>query len=270
LPTLGLNTVKHIPRSPDFPSAMAGTLHRLDWLFALGVIFFCVSIWSLGANDVANSYATSVSSRALTLPQAGCLAVITEFVGAIALGQKVTDTIRNGVFSIENFENPDKPGVLLLAMVCAELGSATWQTACTRMGFPVSTTQSLVGALVGVGIAADVQVNWGWSSGSVSQIAASWGIAPAIAACFGAIIMMSIKLLVHSRTDPLKWGLRVITFYYALTAGILTLFITISGGHGIPTPEELGAGKACGIVLGVFFGVWILTSIFFLPYYYRK
>lgn len=110
----------------------------------------------------------------------------------------------------------------------------------------------------------------GWKSGSISQIAASWGIAPCIAAGFGAILMMSIKVLVHQRQDPLKAALRVVTFYYGLTAGILALFITISGGHGIPTPQEMGAGKACGIILGVFFGVWIFSTIFFLPYYYRK
>lgn len=99
---------------------MAGTLHKLDWLFAIGVLAFCVTIWSLGANDVANSYATSVSSRSLTLPQAGVLATITEFVGAVALGQQVTETIRHGVFAIDPFDN--KPGTLLLAMVCAEIG----------------------------------------------------------------------------------------------------------------------------------------------------
>lgn len=103
------------------PEIMPGTLHGLDWLFAIGVLAFCVSIWSLGANDVANSYATSVSSKSLTLPQAGCLATITEFVGAIALGQKVTDTIRHGVFGFDSFTN--SPGVLLMAMVMAEIGA---------------------------------------------------------------------------------------------------------------------------------------------------
>ena len=116
----------------------------------------------------------------------------------------------------------------------------------------------------------DIQVNWGWKKGSVSQIAASWGIAPAIAAGFGAVIMMSIKVLVHSRADPLKAALRVIPFYYALTAGILALFVVISGGHGIPTLEEMGTGKAVGIILGVFFGVLAISFIFFLPYFYRR
>lgn len=149
-------------------------------------------------------------------------------------------------------------------------GSATWLTVCTRLGFPVSTTQSIVGALVGVGIASDISVNWGWKTSSVSQIAASWGIAPCIAAVFGALIFGSIQILVHSRSDPLKWAIRVIPIYYALTAGILTLFIVISGGHGIPTLEEMGSGEAVGIVLGVFFGILLISAVFFLPYYYRK
>ena len=149
-------------------------------------------------------------------------------------------------------------------------GSATWLTVCTRFGFPVSTTQSIVGALVGVGIACDIHVNWGWKKGSVSQIAASWGIAPAIAAGFGAIIFTTIQVLVHSRKDPLKWALRLIPAYYALTAGILALFIVISGGHGIPTLEEFGAGTVVGIVLGTFAGVFVITTVFFVPYFHAK
>lgn len=172
------------------------------------------------------------------------------------------------MFSVTPFKN--SPGVLILAMVVAEVGSATWLVICTRLGFPVSTTQSIVGALVGVGIALDLQVNWGWKSGSVSQIAASWAVAPLIAAGFGGIIMMSIKILVHWQKDPLKAALRVITFYYAFTAGVLALFIVISGGHGIPTLEQMGPGEAIGITLGVFFGVWLIALVFFLPYYYRK
>ncbi|KAJ3474525.1 hypothetical protein NLG97_g9807 [Lecanicillium saksenae] len=245
-----------------------GTMHHLDWLFAIGVLFFLLSAWGIGANDVANSYATSVSSRSLTLVQAGCLAVITEFIGAIALGEKVTETIRKGVFKLDPFK--DSPGTLILAMVIAEAGSAIWLTICTRAGFPVSTTQSLVGAMVGVGIALQLHVKWGWESNSVSQIAASWGIAPVIAAGFGAIIMLSIRLLVHSRKDPLKWALRIIPFYYALTAGILALFVVMDGGHGIPSIEKMGAGKACAIVLGTFAGVLVITAVFFVPYFNAK
>lgn len=149
-------------------------------------------------------------------------------------------------------------------------GSAIWLTVCTSLGFPVSTTQSIVGALIGVAYGAQLHVKWEWTSNSVSQIAASWGIAPGISAGFGAIIFLSIRLLVHSRPDPLKWALRVIPFYYAITAGILALFIVVEGSNGIPSLEDMGAGKACGIVIGVFAGVWVVSAVFFVPYYYRK
>ncbi|KAK5344475.1 Global transcription regulator sge1 [Exophiala xenobiotica] len=127
-------------------------------------------------------------------------------------------------------------------------GSATWLTVCTRLGFPVSTTQSIVGALVGVGIASDIPVNWGWRKSSVSQIAASWTIAPCIAAGVGAVIFV----------------------YYAVTAGILSLFIVISGGHGIPTLKAMGAGEATGIILGVSASTLVVAAVFFLSYYYAK
>lgn len=95
-------------------------MEDLDWLFAIGCIFFIISIWGIGANDVANSFATSVSSRSLTMVQAGILATICEFVGAMALGQGVTGTVRHGIFSVKPFLN--SPGTLILAMVVAEIG----------------------------------------------------------------------------------------------------------------------------------------------------
>jgi solute carrier family 20 (sodium-dependent phosphate transporter) len=112
-------------------------LQRYDWILALITIAFCVSSFGNGANDVANSYATSVAARTLTMPQVGFLSMITEFVGAVGLGGRVTKTIKNGIISINRFKG--QPGVLMLAMGCAEFGSAFWLIVATRLGFPVST-----------------------------------------------------------------------------------------------------------------------------------
>lgn len=243
-------------------------MHDLDWLFALGTIFFVISAWSIGANDVANSYATSVASGSLTLMQAGFLQMITETVGSIALGTRVTGTIRSGVFSVKPFKN--SPGVLILAMVCAEFGAGTFVSIATKFGFPVSTTHSIVGALIGVGIASDLKITWGWKKYSVSQIAASWLISPFVAGAFGALIFLTIKFLVLKRADPLKAGLRLIPFYFGFTGGILALFIIISGSNGIPDLEEMGAGQATGIVLGTFAGCILIAYVFFLPYFWRR
>ena len=114
-------------------------LVQYDWIIALISIAFCFSAFGNGANDVANSYATSVAARTLTMPQVGFLSMITEFVGAVALGARVTGTIKNGIINLDRFV--EAPATLILIMACAEAASATWLMVATRLGFPVSTTQ---------------------------------------------------------------------------------------------------------------------------------
>ncbi|KAL8882528.1 MAG: hypothetical protein Q9192_007567 [Flavoplaca navasiana] len=242
-------------------------LTRYSWILALITIFFCVSAFMNGANDVANSYATSVAARTLTMPQVGFLSMITEFVGAVALGNRVTSTIKNGIISIDRFEG--NPGSLMLAMASAEFGSASWLAIATSIGYPVSTTQTIVGALIGVGIAADSQVTWEWDDGSVSQVAASWAIAPLLAACFAAAIFSTVKFGVMERQDSFNKGMLAIPFYLAFTCAILALFMVIEAPTA-PSLEEFGAGRAVGIVLGVFFGVLAFAYIFVRPYLIRR
>lgn len=137
-----------------------------DWILAITFIAYIFSAFGNGANDVANAYATSVAARTLSMPQVGVLSVITEFFGAVVLGERVTDTIKNGIITIDRFEG--RPGVLMLVMGCAEVGSASWLMFATSKGMPVSTTQTIVGALIGVGFASQSAITWGWTSGSVS------------------------------------------------------------------------------------------------------
>ena len=240
---------------------------KYDWILALTSIAFIVSAFGNGANDVANSYATSIAARTLNMATAGVLAAITEFVGAVAMGARVTDTIKNGIISIDRFDG--KPGALMLAMGCAEIGSATWLMFATSVGFPVSTTQTVVGSLIGVGFASQASINWGWEKGSVSQVAASWGIAPLIAAAFSAIIFGTLKYGVLERRDSFKWAMRLIPFYLALTGAILALFIVVEAPTA-PSLEEFGAGKAAGIILAVFFGCLLIAYCFFIPYFNRR
>lgn len=240
---------------------------KYNWLLAIISIAFICSAFGNGANDVANSYASSVAARTLTMPQAGILSIITEFVGAVGLGARVTSTIKNSIITIKRFDG--NPGSLMLAMTCAEIGSASWLLIATRLGFPVSTTQTIVGALVGVGFASEASIKWAWDDGSVSQIAASWAIAPLLAACFAAILFATVKYSVLERKDPLKWAMRLIPFYLAFTAAMLALFIVIEAPSA-PSLEEFGAGKAAGIILGVFFGCLAIAYIFFMPYVRRR
>jgi PiT family inorganic phosphate transporter len=240
---------------------------KYDWILAITSMAFVFSAASNGANDVANAYATSVAARTLKMWHVGIMAIITEFVGAVALGDRVTDTIKSGIITPDRFIG--NPGTFMLAMGCAEVGSATWLTAATFMGWPVSTTQTIVGALIGVGFATDADITWRWTGGSVSQVAASWGIAPAIACGFSAIIFGTLKYSVLEREDPLKWALRLIPWYIAFTGGVLALFITVEAPTA-PSLEEFGGGKAAGIILGCFFGCLLIGYVFFMPYFHRR
>ena len=245
----------------------AANVAKYEWLIAIISIFFCASSFGNGANDVANSYASSVAARTLTMPQVGILSMFTEFIGAVALGSRVTNTIKNGIIDIKRFTAT--PQTLILAMTCAEVGSATWLIVATRIGFPVSTTQTIVGALIGVGFASQAEIGWAWDDGSISQIAASWAIAPILSACFAALLFATLKFGVLERKDPFKNAMRAIPIYLAFTCAILALFMVIEA-PGSPSLEEFGAGKATGIVLGVFFGILALSYLFFIPYATRR
>lgn len=246
---------------------MAPALKKYDWILAITTIAFVFSAASNGANDVANSYATSVAAQTLKMWQAGILSFFTEFLGAVALGSRVTSTIKSGIFGLKKFQ--PVPPTFMLVMGCAEVGSATFLTIATFYGMPVSTTQTVVGALSGAGIAARTPLKWAWATGSLSQIAASWVIAPILAAAFAATLFLTVKYLVLERKDPLKWGLRLIPFYLAFTAAVLALFI-LAELPNAETFEEMGAGQVTGIILGVFFGILVLAYIFFVPYFHRR
>lgn len=243
------------------------SLQQYSWLIAIISIAFCLSAFGNGGNDVANAYATSVAARTLNMWQAGILSMFTEFIGAVALGSGVTATIKNKIMDLDRFKG--KPGTLVLAMTCAEIGNASWLMIANLLGFPVSTTHTIVGALIGSGIASQANISWRWTSGSVSQIAASWAIAPLISASMAAVLFLVLKFSVLERQDPFKWAMRLIPFYLAFTGGVLALFIVVELPTA-PSLEEFGAGNAVAIVLGVFGGVLIISYIFFLPYFHRR
>ncbi|KFY36150.1 hypothetical protein V494_05273 [Pseudogymnoascus sp. VKM F-4513 (FW-928)] len=245
---------------------MAG-LHQYTWLIAVISIAFCFSAFGNGGNDVANAYATSVAARTLEMWQAGILSMVTEFVGAVALGSGVTSTIKNKIMDLDRFKG--KPGTLILVMTCAEIGSATWLTFANYAGFPVSTTHTIIGALVGSGIASQANISWGWSSGSVSQIAASWLIAPLISASVAAILFLVLKFSVLERQDSFKWAVRLIPFYLAFTGSILALFIVIELPSS-PSLEEFGIGNIIAVIFGTFGGVLAISYVFFMPYFHRR
>ncbi|KAF2096029.1 phosphate-repressible phosphate permease [Rhizodiscina lignyota] len=240
-------------------------LHQYDYIFAIGIIFAALDAWNIGANDVANSFATSVSSRSLTMKQAMCIASVMEFVGAMSVGARVADTIRTKVIDVSQFEN--EPSILMLGMTCAVIGSSVYLTIATKLGLPVSTTHSIMGGVIGVGIATlgANGVHWGWDG--VAQVFAAWAIAPGIAGCFGAIVFLITKFGVMKRSNPIRNAFISAPFYFFLTAALLAMLIVWKGAS---SKIDLDDGGIAGTIVGTGAVVSLLSILFLLPYVYRK
>ncbi len=155
--------------------------------------------WTIGANDVANAMGTSVGSGALTLKQAVVVAGIFEFAGAVLVGSHVTDTIRKGMVDPVIFTAT--PDVLMLGMLSALLASAIWLQLATHWGLPVSTTHSIVGAVVGFALIAvgTSAISWG----KVSQIVASWVISPLMGGVIASTMFIFIRNRILDRQHPI-------------------------------------------------------------------
>ncbi|KAF4338381.1 phosphate-repressible phosphate permease [Fusarium beomiforme] len=245
-------------------------LHQYDYIFAIGTIFSFLDAWNIGANDVANSWATSVSSRSISYIQAMTLGSILEFAGSVGVGARVADTIRTKVVDIDQFESD--PALLMLGMMCAIVSSSLYLTFCTRIGLPVSTTHSIMGGVIGMGIAlvgAD-GIHWaefdkGISSGVVSVFLA-WIIAPGLSGAFAAIIFLITKYGVMLRSKPVWKGLFLTPVYFGITASLLTMLIVWKGGSIKVTFND---AETAGMIIGVGAAWALLITIFLLPWLYR-
>lgn len=245
-------------------------LHQFDYIFAITMLFAFLDAFNIGANDVANSFASSISSRSLKYWQAMVLAGLCEFLGAVLAGARVSGTIKNNIIDASTYAND--PAVLMLTMACALVGSATWLTIATSIGMPVSTTHSIVGGTIGAGIAAGGAsgVVWGWKG--VSQIIASWFIAPVLAGVIAAIIFMISKycvLEVKSIERSIKNALLLVGLLVFATFSILTMLIVWKGSPNLKLDNLSGTETAVSIVVTGAVATAIYF-IFFYPFYRRK
>ena len=192
-------------------------------MIAAAVGFFMA--WGIGANDVANAMGTSVGSKALTIKQAIIIAMIFEFAGAYLAGGEVTSTIRKGIIDPGQFV--DIPELLVFGMISALLAAATWLLVASILGWPVSTTHSIVGAIIGfaaIGVSPDT-VAWG----KVGGIVGSWIITPLISGVIAFIIFNSAQKLIFDTDKPLEQAKRYVPFYMFLAGFVLSL-VTIKKG----------------------------------------
>ena len=192
-------------------------------LVGLAIIFGLYMTWGIGANDVANVMGTSVGSGAITVTTAIIIAGIFEFAGAALAGGHVTATIRKGIIDPGPITN--NPEVLVFGMLAALLAAAVWLMIASSRGWPVSTTHSIVGAVVGfaiAGIGIDA-VQWG----KIGQIVASWLVSPLLGGTIAFILMVSIRRLILNTDNPFlsakRWG-PVYVFLVGFIISLVTMF----------------------------------------------
>jgi PiT family inorganic phosphate transporter len=194
-------------------------------LLVLTVAFGFFMAWGVGANDVANAMGTSVGAQAITIKQAIIIAMVFEFAGAYLAGGEVTGTIRKGIVDPELLA--ETPDLLVYGMMAALLAAATWLLVATTFGWPVSTTHSIVGAIVGfasVGISVDA-VKWA----KVAEIAASWIVSPVIAGTASFLLFMSVRRFIFAAPDPYIAAKRLVPIYIFMV-GFVVSMVTLTKG----------------------------------------
>lgn len=242
--------------------------HTYVWLLVIGAIIAFADGFGIGANDVANSFSTSVGSRSLTLKQACMIAVFTEFLGAFLLGSHTAETIKGGIIKVTLFA--DKPELLMLAMVCALAGSASWVIFASSRGWPVSTTHSIIGAIIGVGISAFGWDTIDWSYKGVAKIITSWFISPVISGIVASGIYLGTKyfVLVH-QDSSFQRGLIAVPIYFALTISINVLYLVFKGAPNLKLDKFPPYGIALIVVISATLSA-IFSYFFYAQFLKRK
>jgi PiT family inorganic phosphate transporter len=191
----------------------------------LACAFGLFMAWGVGANDVANAMGTSVGSGALTVRQAIIIAAIFEFAGAVLAGGEVTETIRNGM--IDSQVLAGAPELLVFGMLASLLAAGIWLLVASHFGWPVSTTHTIVGAIVGfaaVGIGFEA-VYWG----KIGSIVASWVVSPVMAGIVGFALFRSVQVLILEADNPLRAAKRWVPMYMFIAAFVVGL-VTLQKG----------------------------------------
>jgi len=218
--------------------------------------------WAIGANDVANAMGTSVGSGALTLWGAVLVAAVLEFCGAFFAGGHVTDTIRKGILDTSQLERDP----LIWGMLAALASAGTWLIIASRAGWPVSTTHSIVGAIVGFGAVAIGPDAVQWDT--VWQIVASWVTSPLIAGTIAYLVFVLVRRTVLDQDDPMGRARRVGPFFFFwvfFTIGLVTLYKGLKNlnlDYGLA--ESLGLSVLLGLA-GTVFGFVVLRRIHARP-----
>jgi len=200
------------------------------------------------------------------------LGSIMEFAGSVGVGARVADTIRTKVVDTTRFA--DDPALLMLGMCCAVVASSCYLTMATRIGLPVSTTHSIMGGVIGMGVASVGAKGVTWVdpgpnaiNSGVVQVFLAWIIAPGLAGAFAAIIFLITKYGVMLRSNPVYKAFVMVPIYFSIAACLLTMLLVWKGGN--IKVDHLSDAEMAGIIVGAGSGFGLLVTIFLMPWLYR-
>lgn len=237
--------------------AQHGTL-----LLGLAIVFGFFMAWGVGANDVANAMGTSVGAQAITIKQAIIIAMIFEFAGAYLAGGEVTSTIRKGIIEVESAGFAESPELLVYGMLSSLLAAGIWLLVASNFGWPVSTTHSIIGAIVGfamVGVSVDAVV---WSQ--VWSIMASWVISPLLSGIIAFILFRSVQRLILNTDHPFQNAKRYVPLYMFLVGFVIAMVTLVKGlshvGLEFSFLESMQLAFLFGLVV-MALGVFLLRRI---------
>ena len=218
-------------------------------LIILAAVFGFIMAYGVGANDVANAMGTSVGSKALTIKQAIIIAAIFEFAGAYLAGGSVTSTIRSGIIDPSYFA--EVPEYLVYGMIGALLAAGTWLLVASYFGWPVSTTHSIVGAIIGFALVAVGSEAVQWNK--VSGIVGSWVVTPILAGILAYLIFMSAQRLIFDTENPIANAKKYVPFYM-FAAGFMMSLVTVQKGL---VHVGLDISTATGFYIAITIGVTV-------------
>ncbi len=203
--------------------------------------------WGIGANDVANAMGTSIGSKVLTIKQAVLIAAVFEFSGAFLAGGQVTSTIRKGI--IDSGAVAQSPELLIFGMLAALVAAGLWLLIASNNGWPVSTTHTIVGAIVGfavVGLGPDA-VKWS----KVGNIVASWVVSPVISGALAFFLFKSVQKLILNTDNPIANAKKFVPMYIFATGFMIALVTMFKGLNHIGLDLTGGQSFMVAVVVGL-------------------
>jgi sodium-dependent phosphate transporter len=251
---------------------MAVLAPEYTWIFAITVVFAFIAAFGIGSNDMANSFGTTVGTKALTIGQVVVVAAICEFGGAVLLGAGVTSTIKSGVARIERFTA--SPELLMFGFMCVVIAAAFWDNFATSIGLPVSTTHTTVGATVGMTLALRGKGAVIWSmhkdefpfiSGMVAVLL-SWVVSPIVAGGFTIILFLLVRHLILRRDNPVQKAMIGLPILVGGTFWLVTSFIIETGAKNKTWADRgkafpIWVGAVCGTGIAIIFAIAIMPII---------